>query len=250
MRLNRIYQDQPLQVNSIIALDKAASIHLSKVLRIASGTRVELFNGNGLRYQAEIVSIERNQVSAKVLNQLSVKNESPLTIHLFQAVSRGDKMDLTIQKSVELGVKEFTPIISERCGVKLDQKRWQKKLEHWQKVIISACEQSGRDVVPVINPVLNWNEAIKKINNCFFLDPHTSTTLADIKKPNLQQEIQLWIGPEGGFSAAEVAEIESSGTTPVSLGPRILRTETAALATVSAINTLWGDFVQTNTKEN
>ncbi|MRX28123.1 16S rRNA (uracil(1498)-N(3))-methyltransferase [Kangiella sp. HZ709] len=250
MRLNRIYQNQPLLINSIVALDKSASIHLSKVLRIAIDSRIELFNGNGHRYQAEIVSIERNQVSARVLSEHSVNNESPLNIHLFQAVSRGDKMDLTVQKSVELGVKEFTPIISERCGVKLDQKRWQKKLEHWQKVIISACEQSGRDVVPVINPVLNWDEAIKKINNCFFLDPHTNITLADIKKPNLQQKIQLWIGPEGGFSDSEVAEIESSGTTPVSLGPRILRTETAALATVSALNTLWGDFIQTNTKKS
>lgn len=243
MRINRVYQATSLSVGEQLTLDKAASLHLAKVLRIRTQTPIELFNGDGFRYKAEVISVERNQVTVTIHSQNQVITESPLNIHLYQGVSRGDKMDLTLQKGVELGIKSFTPIITERCGVKLDQKRWLKKLEHWQKVIISACEQSGRDHIPKIHPVLNWEDALSKLNaNCYFLDPHAEKSFRDIAKPEATQEIQLWVGPEGGFSENETEQINKMQIMPVFLGPRVLRTETAALAAVSAINALWGDF--------
>ncbi len=243
MRINRVYQSNNFTVGATIVLDKAASLHLAKVLRIKIGSTIELFNGDGHRYQSAVVQIERNQVSVKVLNQSTVDTESPLNLHLFQGVSRGDKMDLTLQKGVELGVNSFTPLITERCGVKLDQKRWVKKLEHWHKVVISACEQSGRDTLPQINPVLEWGKALHQLsNNSFFLDPHAKNSFRDLPQPKTKQEIQLWVGPEGGFSELEICQIEDTNIKPVFLGPRVLRTETAALAAVASINALWGDF--------
>lgn len=243
MRLNRVYQDIELATGSTIELDKSASLHLGKVLRASTGDKLEVFNGNGHRYLSTIETIERNKVIISVEEQNTVHNESPLHIHLFQGVSRGDKMELTLQKGVELGVKTFTPIITERCGVKLDQKRWQKKLEHWQKIIISACEQSGRDIIPVIHSPLNWQETIGQLNNnAIFLDPHSKQSFRDLEKPDQTSEIQLLIGPEGGFSDNEILSVAKKNITPVFLGPRILRTETAALAAVAAINAVWGDF--------
>ncbi|NVJ67632.1 MAG: 16S rRNA (uracil(1498)-N(3))-methyltransferase [Gammaproteobacteria bacterium] len=243
MRINRVYQNAELVIESNLELDKAASLHLAKVLRIKVGTSIELFNGDGFYYQAQVSQIERNQVTVNIIEKRQASTESPLNIHLYQGISRGDKMDLTLQKGVELGVKSFTPIITERCGVKLDEKRWQKKHEHWQKVIISACEQSGRNFIPRINPVLPWEQAIQNLSkNAYFLDPHSDKAFRDYAKPDLNTEIQLWVGPEGGFSEHEVIQITKTESYPVFLGPRVLRTETAALAAVSAINALWGDF--------
>lgn len=243
MRINRVYQSINFTVGETITLDKAASLHMAKVLRIKVGTNIELFNGDGNRYQSVVVEIERNRVSVNILNQSIVVTESPLRLHLFQGISRGDKMDLTLQKGVELGIKSFTPLITKRCGVKLDQKRWSKKIEHWNKVIISACEQSGRDTLPRIDPVMEWEQALHKLSsNSFFLDPHAKKSFRDLAQPDISQEIQLWVGPEGGFSEQEVSQIKEKNMQPVFLGPRILRTETAALAAVASINALWGDY--------
>ncbi len=243
MRINRIYQSLDFQVGQTIELDKAASQHLNKVLRLKINDPIELFNDDGFCYSANIISINRNQVSVHIIDKALYNNESPLNIHLFQGISRGDKMDLTLQKGVELGVNSFTPVITERCGVKLDQKRWQKKQQHWQKVIISACEQSGRNRLPTLNSVLDWNQALNRFNvHAYFLDPHAKVSFRDLAQPNLTQEIQLWVGPEGGFSPNETQQIEQLKGIPVYLGPRVLRTETAALAAISSINALWGDF--------
>ncbi|NVK22583.1 MAG: 16S rRNA (uracil(1498)-N(3))-methyltransferase [Kangiellaceae bacterium] len=243
MRITRIFSNQELILGQAVALDKDPSNHISHVLRLNVGNELELFNGDGFSYNAQILSIERNQVSAHILNKLAVDNESPLDLHLFQGVSRGDKMDLTLQKAVELGVKQFTPIITERCGVKLDAKRWQKKLDHWQKVIRSACEQSGRNIIPQLHTVKSFAEALDDLNaQSLFLDPHAEHRFASLKKPDTDLSIQLWVGPEGGFSDSEVTQVKSKGCTPVQLGPRVLRTETAALAAVASINTVWGDY--------
>ncbi|GAA0209483.1 16S rRNA (uracil(1498)-N(3))-methyltransferase [Kangiella japonica] len=244
MRIPRIYTaDEQLQVGTMVTLDREASNHLSRVLRLRVGSEVVLFNGDGHDYQGKIEAIERNQVQVHLLQAQEINVESPLYIHLYQGVSRGDKMDLTLQKGVELGIKEFTPIITERCGVKLDEKRWAKKIQHWEKVIISACEQCGRNQIPKLNPVTPLSEAIsKRSGQDFFLHPDAETQFKSYGAVNFEQSISLWVGPEGGFSEPEVDEVTRNDITPVALGPRVLRTETAALAAVSVINSVWGDF--------
>lgn len=242
MRLPRIFSSKALSVSTEIELDKEAGTHISRVLRMSTGQQIELFNGDGFSYFAQIQAIERNQVSVRVVEALEATNESPLNIHLFQGVSRGDKMELTLQKGVELGVTQFTPLITERCGVKLDEKRWQKKLEHWQKVIESACEQCGRNTIPALHPVIKMQAALSQFNdNSFFMHPEGKQSFKSISA-DTNLEIQLWVGSEGGFSDEEISWVEAHGCKPVQLGPRVLRTETAALAAVSVMNSLWGDF--------
>lgn len=242
MRIPRIFTTQQLTTSSSVILEKEAANHVSRVLRMTAGQQVELFNGNGNSYLTTIVSVERNQVTVKITEVYNTDNESPLNIHLYQGVSRGDKMELTLQKGVELGVKQFTPLITERCGVKLDDKRWQKKHEHWQKVIESACEQCGRNFIPTLHPVIKLQAALTHLNdNSFFMHPYAKTGFKSVSA-NIDSEIQLWVGPEGGFSDEEISWVTAHGCNPVQLGPRVLRTETAALAAVAVMNSLWGDF--------
>lgn len=241
--IRRIYTEENLTLDSTVNLDKTATNHIVKVLRMRQGETVELFNGDGFSYFATLSHIEKNQVAVSISERQLRDTESPLNIHLYQAVSRGDKMDLTLQKSVELGVKNFTPMITDRCGVKLDQKRWQKKYEHWKKVISSACEQCGRNTIPTLNPIKNIAELYGTLDsNSLFLDPSSGQRLSQAKLNHQAGEIKLLVGSEGGFSEHEFSQIKNSKAQPISIGPRILRTETAALATVSAINVLWGDF--------
>lgn len=240
--IRRIYTPESLALNSVLNLDRAATNHIVKVLRMRQGETIELFNGDGFSYFAILSQIERNQASVSISERKLRNTESPLNIHLYQGVSRGDKMDLTLQKSVELGVKVITPIITERCGVKLDQKRWQKKHEHWQKIIISACEQCGRNQIPILNSVENVIDLYQQLDtNSLFLEPSAGKTLSEAAIDD-KNEIKLWVGPEGGFSKDELVQIQASKAQAFTIGPRILRTETAALAAVSAINILWGDF--------
>lgn len=242
MRIPRIYTSQSLSMSDSVLLDKEAGNHVSRVLRMTKGQQVELFNGDGHSYFSEIIAIERSLVTVQIREKVAVTNESPLNIHLYQGVSRGDKMELTLQKGVELGVSQFTPLITERCGVKLDEKRWQKKLEHWQKVIESACEQCGRNSIPTLHPVIKLQAALSQLNdNSFFMHPEAKQNFKSISAET-DSEIQLWVGPEGGFSDEEISWVEAHGCKPVQLGPRVLRTETAALAAVSVMNSLWGDF--------
>lgn len=245
--IRRIYTPENLSSDpsgaAFVTLDKSASNHILKVLRMRQNDTVELFNGDGFSYYAVLSKLEKNQVTISLLERQLRETESPLNIHLYQGVSRGDKMDLTLQKSVELGVKSFTPIMTERCGVKLDEKRWKKKYEHWTKVIISACEQCGRNTIPTLHPIKNIAELYSSLDtNSLFLEPKAGQRLSQTKLNLEAQEIKLLIGPEGGFSNNEFSQIKNSEAQPITIGPRILRTETAALAAVSAINVLWGDF--------
>ena len=243
MRVSRIYTADELNVGQLLQLAREASNHLSRVLRLKAGNPVVLFNGDGVDYHGVIEAIDRSQVTVHVQTSQTKDVESPLHIHLYQGVSRGDKMDLTLQKGVELGVKEFTPLLTERCGVKLDEKRWQKKLQHWEKVIISACEQSGRNIIPQLNPITSFSEAINDLDQQnFFLHPDSQHQFRSLEQIDAGQSISLWIGPEGGFSEQEIKQVIDCGITPVQLGPRVLRTETAALAAVSVINSVWGDY--------
>ncbi len=242
MRVPRIYQQSTLVVGQSVALDDEAAGHVGRVLRMSSGEQVSLFNGDGNDYLAEIISANKKNVEVKVLSCEANNSESPLNLHLGQVISRGDRMDFTIQKSVELGVNTITPLFSERCGVKLTGERLEKKIQQWQKIVISACEQSGRSVVPVIRPAMqlaDWcaepSDAVK-LN----LHPRASHGVNGLTLPN--NRVRLVIGPEGGLSGPEIAMTEEHQFTDVLLGPRVLRTETAALTTISALQLKFGDI--------
>lgn len=224
-----------------MALCEDAANHAGKVLRMQAGEALELFNGDGNNYAAVIIEVGKKQLVVDIQSSSENPIESPLKLHLGQGISRGDRMDFAIQKAVELGVSEITPLFTERCGVKLDAERLEKKREQWQKIVISACEQSGRSVVPPVHPPVTLEKWLGQADNCLklTLDPWTSAT---IKQLTPTDRLRLVIGPEGGFSDREVAATTLAGFQPVRLGPRVLRTETAALTAIAALQLQLGDL--------
>lgn len=241
MRIPRIYTPQALAASHSLQLDNDAANHVGRVLRMQAGQALQLFNGDGNNYAATITEVSKKQVTVKIIDAQANPVESPLNIHLGQAISRGDRMDFAIQKAVELGVTEITPLFTERCGVKLDGERLSKRNEQWQKIAISACEQSGRSVIPVVHPAINLDQWLAQDTNSLqlTLDPRASAT---IKTLTASQHIRLVIGPEGGFTDIEVAATSLAGFTGIQLGPRVLRTETAALSAISALQLQFGDL--------
>ncbi len=224
-----------------MALCEDAANHAGKVLRMQAGEALELFNGDGNNYAAVIIEVGKKQLVVDIQSSSENPIESPLKLHLGQGISRGDRMDFAIQKAVELGVSEITPLFTERCGVKLDADRLEKKREQWQKIVISACEQSGRSVVPPVHMPVTLEKWLAQADNCLklTLDPWTSAT---IKQLSPTDRLRLVIGPEGGFSDREVAATTLAGFQPVRLGPRVLRTETAALTAIAALQLQLGDL--------
>jgi len=240
----RFYSPDKLSLGTSIKLSDSAATHATRVLRLNEGDVINLFNGDGFDYACELVLVKKNEVLAKVKGSAAINNEPPLNITLLQGISSGDRMDYTIQKAVELGVKQIQPIATERSVVKLSAERAEKRVEHWQNVVISACEQCGRATIPMVlapKTLANWLAANPQAASTqVLLNPIGAKRLAEIAKP--AGEIQLLIGSEGGLSNAEIDIAISHGFQSVILGPRILRTETAALAAMSAMHTLWGDF--------
>ncbi|WP_345880928.1 16S rRNA (uracil(1498)-N(3))-methyltransferase [Shewanella algae] len=242
MRVPRIYHTGPITPGQVLSLDDDASAHVGRVLRMTSGEQISLFNGDGKDYPATIVSAGKKAVDVHVLSAMDNPSESPLVLHLGQVISRGDRMDFTLQKSVELGVNTITPLFSERCGVKLSGDRLEKKLQQWQKIVISACEQSGRSRVPEVRPVMElaaWcaePTTALKLN----LHPRAAHGINGLELPN--NKVRLLIGPEGGLSEQEIAMTETQAFTEVLLGPRVLRTETAALTAITALQLRFGDL--------
>jgi 16S rRNA (uracil1498-N3)-methyltransferase len=240
----RFYTNNPLALGNSIQLSESAAAHATRALRLNVGDKAILFNGDGFDYDCELTSIKKNTVITKITAANKINNESPLHITLLQAISSGDRMDYTIQKAVELGVTHIQPITSQRSIVKLSAERAEKRIEHWQNVAISACEQSGRAIVPQVATPLNLQQwlATNPVNNVtrILLNPVGALRLAKIKSPT--GEIQLLIGAEGGLTQAEIDMATTHEFQSVVLGARILRTETAALVTIAAIQTLWGDF--------
>jgi len=241
MRIPRIYQPGALAPQQIIALADESANHVGRVLRMQSGDALILFNGDGFDYPALITETGKKSVLVQINAKLENQVESPLKIHLGQGISRGDRMDFAIQKAVELGVTAITPLFTERCGVKLDAERLQKRTEQWQKIAISACEQSGRSVVPTVYPALNLDKWLGQPTEelKLTLDPWAKDT---IKTLTPVTAVRLVIGPEGGFSDREVQLTTSAGFVAVQLGPRVLRTETAALTAISALQLQMGDL--------
>ncbi|WP_133179843.1 16S rRNA (uracil(1498)-N(3))-methyltransferase [Shewanella decolorationis] len=242
MRVPRIYQTQPLAVNQQLNLDEDGAAHIGKVLRMGSGEHISLFNGDGHDYLAEIVDSGKKSVTVKVLSCEANPSESPLNLHLGQVISRGDRMEFTIQKSVELGVNTITPLFSDRCGVKLTGERLEKKIQQWQKIVISACEQSGRSQVPIVRPAMELQEWCSEPTSALKLNLHPRAAHGINGLDLSHTRVRLLIGPEGGLSAEEIAMTETYQFTDVLLGPRVLRTETASLTAITALQLRFGDL--------
>lgn len=242
MRCPRIYHSTELQLQQTVPLEADAANHVGRVLRMQTGQTIKLFNGDGYDYTATLTQVGKKQVQATIQQQQKVENESPLALHLAQGISRGDKMDFTLQKSVELGVTEITPLFTERCGVKLSGERLEKKHQQWQKIVISACEQSGRAFVPVVHPPIKLSEFLQQKTEQLKLNlhPRATTNIKTLPKP--EQGVRFIIGPEGGLDDNEIEQALASGYQEILLGPRVLRTETAALTLLSALQLQFGDL--------
>jgi len=235
----RLFVETGLRPGANLDLPAPAAHHVARVLRLREGEAVTLFDGRGGEYDAKVYMPGRGQVVAKVGGKHEIERESPLAVTLVQAVSAGEKMDYTIQKAVELGVATIQPVLTANSVVRLAGERATKRLEHWQRIAVAACEQCGRNRVPEVRAPLPLEryrpeaEATKLL-----LSPLAGKGLRELSKAPLI----LAVGPEAGFAEEEEAQLERAGFVPVRLGPRLLRTETAALAALAALNALHGDF--------
>jgi 16S rRNA (uracil1498-N3)-methyltransferase len=239
----RIFQAIPLEIGITIRLDSNANHHVARVLRAKINDPLVLFNGNGYDYAAIIVGIDKKGVDVDIQHCLAGNVESSIELILAQGMARGDKMDFIVQKAVELGVSKIFPLITERCNVRLEGKREERRLEHWQSVIISACEQSGRNRIPEIfapQTLVTWLTK-SQAHLSFVLSPHVQNKLPPEKKLS-NSSIAVLIGPEGGLSDKEVALATNAHFLPLNLGPRVLRTETATIAALTALQLRYGDL--------
>lgn len=242
MRISRIYLPIPLASNTEVELDDRARQYVLQVLRLKAGATLTIFNGNGLEYSAELNRAEKRRASMLLGDSHRPLRESPLAIHLGLGISKGERMDYAIQKAVELGVNEITPLFSQHCVIKLDEKRIENRLRHWQGVIVSATEQCGRNQLSQLHTPIDFSRWIELENTSInlILAPQAEHSLAQIQAE--PQQLRLAIGPEGGFSSEEIKLAMNIEFKAISLGPRILRTETAVVAGLTALQTLWGDL--------
>lgn len=241
MRLHRTYTPHALEVGRGISLGDRASHRLGRVLRVRPGDTVVLFNGDGRDYPATVEKVTKQAVSVRVDNPIAVDNESPLRILLAQGIARGERMDFALQKAVELGVAAIQPLFCQRTEVKLSRDRLAKRLEHWRGVMISASEQSGRAILPRLGEPAGLPDWLGEPppGSRLVLRPEAKAALPGLPRAN---RVCLLIGPEGGLHEREIDIALAAGFTPVRLGPRVLRTETAGPAALAALQTLWGDM--------
>jgi 16S rRNA (uracil1498-N3)-methyltransferase len=243
MRLNRVYVGQPLVPGGEALLPDAAAYHVARVLRLRAGAPLVLFDGSGADFPGEIVRVEGDRVHVRVGERASGLRESPLGITLVQAVSRGERMDWTLQKATELGVRRIQPVLSARSVVRLDARQAASKLRHWQAIIAGACEQCGRSVLPEVRAPLELSrflaESLRE-GQRLVLSPTGPASLAGLA--STAARVELLIGPEGGLDDAEIDAAARTGFSPVRLGPRVLRTETAGIVALAVLQALWGDL--------
>jgi 16S rRNA (uracil1498-N3)-methyltransferase len=240
MRLSRLYVPQKLTLNQTVVLTDDAAHYLSKVLRTRPGQTFALFNGEDGEFLAEVVSVTKRDVALLVQTRRNSVTDSKLAIHIGLGLSRGERMDYAVQKATELGVTSITPLLTEFSEVKLDGERADKRTAHWQKVAISAAEQCGRCSIPLIQAPQTlplWLSGVPAAQG-FMLD-HSGTQGFQVECP---AAVHLLIGPEGGISESEKSLALASGLQCVRLGPRILRTETAPVVALTALQLRWGDF--------
>lgn len=239
MRLSRFFIDAPLSLGQHV-LPEAQAHYIGRVLRQAVGDAVQLFDGSGQEFSGELIEVGKKAVKVELREQFAGQAESPLHIHLGQGLSRGERMDWAIQKATELGARVISPIVSARCEVRLKDERADKRMAHWRQVAISACEQCGRSVIPLINAPVTLEQWLQHAEADLKLVLHpVADALTRHAKP---QSLAFLIGPEGGLSDAEVALAQQAGFHAARLGPRVLRTETAPVAALAVAQHLWGDF--------
>lgn len=241
MRLHRVHTNQELQPGLQVSIRDRSAHYLTRVLRISAGQPICLFNGDGHDYAAEIVRPGKTQVIIDVKTRLPAAPESQLGITVVQAISRGERMDQTLQKCTELGARRFQPLFSERVEVKLRPEKLEKRMKHWQGVVVAACEQSGRAIVPRVLQPVDFGDWLYQPEPGFrlVLAPGAGRPLASTEVPD---QLEMAVGPEGGFSDVELDLMAAHSVQRVSLGPRVLRTETAAAAAVAVLQALAGDF--------
>jgi 16S rRNA (uracil1498-N3)-methyltransferase len=245
MRLTRVYVDQPLAPDSRVRLEGAAANHIRRVLRLAPGDALTLFDGRGGEYEARIEALRKDTVQVAIGEYHAVERESPLAIALAQGVSRGERMDLVVQKATELGVRRILPVLSERTVVRLDAAHAAARMRHWRAIAVGACEQCGRNSVPEVAPPLAFPEFLRSAAS---RDPQSARIVLSaggglrIRDLDGSRGLVLLIGPEGGLSEPEQRAAADAGFRALSLGPRVLRTETAAIAALAAIQQQLGDL--------
>lgn len=239
MRLSRFFIDAPLSLGQH-ELPEAQAHYIGRVLRHAVGDAVQLFDGSGQEYRGKLIEVGKKSVRVELREAFAGLAESPLHIHLGQGLSRGERMDWAIQKATELGANEISLIVSERCEVRLKDERADKRMAHWRQVAISACEQCGRSVLPIIHPPISLNDWLGQVTAELKLVLHpVAEPWASHPQP---QSLAFLIGPEGGLNDSEVALAKTQGFHAARLGPRVLRTETAPVVALSVAQQLWGDF--------
>jgi 16S rRNA (uracil1498-N3)-methyltransferase len=241
MRIPRIYTEQALITGELIQLEEAASHHLSKVLRMQAGRELILFNGAGGEFTAVIQEVSKKYVAVLIAEHSADNRESPLQLELAIGISRGERFEWVLQKATELGITKITPLITERTEVKTGGDRQEKMQDRWQQIIISACEQCQRNLLPELAAPVQLNDWLATVNSDFrfVLHHRDSKSLPTDQKP---QSVSLLIGPEGGLSENEIAQAQAKNFNALTLGPRVLRTETAPIAAISLVQYLWGDL--------
>ena len=243
MRLNRVYTERPIADGAELTLPEAAAYHVARVLRLRAGAPLVLFDGSGADFRGEIVAVEGDRVRVRIGERAAGLRESPLAITLVQAVSRGERMDWTLQKATELGVRRIQPVLSARSVVRLDEQQAGRKLRHWQAIVAGACEQSGRSVLPEVREPLDLSRFLAEAprgGQRLVLSPNGPASLAGLA--TTATRVELLIGPEGGLDDAELDAAARAGFAPVRLGPRVLRTETAGIVALAVLQALWGDL--------
>jgi 16S rRNA (uracil1498-N3)-methyltransferase len=242
MRIPRIFAAVPLVADEAVTLPDDAAHRVREVLRLAAGDSIVVFDGAGGEYEARIERITRREVEVRIRAHRDADRESPLRVRIGQGLARGERMDLIVQKATELGVDEIAPLDTERSVLRLAGERAERRTSHWQAIAVHACEQSGRTRIPRVHAPVRLEDWIRTspLPALLMLSPTADRRLGDLSRP--ERSVSLLCGPEGGLTPAEESLALAAGFTPVRLGPRILRTETAAVAAVTAIQLLWGDL--------
>jgi 16S rRNA (uracil1498-N3)-methyltransferase len=249
MRLTRCFVPSPLAAGSALTLPGLASTHIAKVLRLRAGAALTLFDGRGGEFEAQVEALDRSGVRVRVGAHRAIERESPVAVTLLQCLARGERMDLIVQKATELGASAIVPVVSEHSVVRLDAASAQRRQLHWQAIAISACEQCGRNRIPSLRPTLDFEPACAVPGPAtarLLLLPAAACTLADTLRERAAAaaalSLSLLIGPESGLSQPEIGHALQQGFIGCSLGPRVLRAETAPLAALAVVQTLLGDF--------